>query len=300
MTRRGFLAGGAALGGLMASSALPVLADDPSLFPGRGRFERLSLNYHHEIKAGASKPFTGRHISDTHLTAAYPDEGEWERKIAERRIRTFGGRQEEALRDSIAWAKLHTDYIVHTGDLIDFQSRANFDLVKKYYGEGGAAMLGCLGNHEHYRGKGERDAYPFPNDFSATVLNGVNFVMIDDSANTVSADQASRFEAEAKKGLPIVLCMHCPFPTREIVLAASRFWRSKGNLKAIRDMGGYVEKYKDGTTQDFVAYLRAQPLLKGILCGHGHIGVVSPFSPTAKQYEVAGNFMFHAQEFTVS
>lgn len=283
----------------MASSALPVLADDPSLFPGRGRFERLSLNYH-EIKAGASKPFTVLHISDTHLTAAYPDEGEWERKIAERRIRTFGGRQEEALRDSIAWAKLHTDYIVHTGDLIDFQSRANFDLVKKYYGEGGATMLGCLGNHEHYRGKGGRDAYPFPNDFSATVLNGVKFVMIDDSANTVSADQASRFEAEAKKGLPIVLCMHCPFPTREIVRAASRFWRSKGNLKAIRDMGGYVEKYKDGTTQDFVAYLRAQPLLKGILCGHGHIGVVSPFSPTAKQYEVAGNFMFHAQEFTVS
>ena len=132
----------------MASSALPVLADDPSLFPGRGRFERLSLNYH-EIKAGASKPFSVLHISDTHLTAAYPDEGEWERKIAERRIRTFGGRQEEALRDSIAWAKIHTDYIVHTGDLIDFQSRANFDLVKKYYGEGGAAMLGCLGNHEH-------------------------------------------------------------------------------------------------------------------------------------------------------
>ena len=298
MTRRGFLAGGAALGGLMASSALPALADDPSLFSGRGRFERLSLNYH-EIKAGAAKPFTVLHISDTHLTAAYPDEGEWERKIAERRIRTFGGRQEEALRDSIAWAKLHNDYIVHTGDLIDFQSRANFDLVKKYYGEGGAAMLGCLGNHEHYRGKAGRDAYPFPNDFSATVLNGVNFVMIDDSANTVSADQASRFEAEAKKGLPIILCMHCPFPTREIVRAASRFWRSKGNLKAIRDMGGYVEKYKDGTTQDFVAYLRAQPLLKGILCGHGHIGVVSPFSPTAKQYEVAGNFMFHAQEFTV-
>ena len=117
----------------------------------------------------------------------------------------------------------------------------------------------------------------------AELGDSVNFVMINDSANTVSADQASRFEAEAKKGLPIILCMHCPFPTREIVLAASRFWRSKGNLKAIRDMSGYVEKYKDGTTQDFVAYLRAQPLLKGILCGHGHIGVVSPFSPTAKQ-----------------
>ncbi len=319
ITRRNFLFGsGMAMGGIVATSALPAIADDdPSLFPGRGRWERLSLTYH-AIKAGATKPFTVLHISDTHLTAAYPDEGEFERRTAYRRIRTFGGRQEEALRDSIAWAKEHVDYLLHTGDLIDFQSRANFDLVKKYYGEGGAMMFGCLGNHEHYRGKKMakkdgtplpaavvpdllKESYPFPNDFCSTVVNGVNFVTIDDSTDTVSADQASRFEAEVKKGLPILLCMHCPFPTREIVRAASRFW-PRANLKAIRDMSSFVEseKYKDAATRDFVAYLRAQPLLKGILCGHGHLNVVDDFSPTAKQYEVAGNFMFCGQEFTIS
>ena len=316
LTRRNFLLGGGmAVGGIVATSVLPAIADDdPSLFPGRGRFERLSLHYH-EINAGAAKPFTVLHISDTHLTAAYPDEGEWERKTAYRRIRTFGGRQEEALRDSIAWAKAHVDYLLHTGDLIDFQSRANFDLVKKYYGEGGAMMFGCLGNHEHYRGRKAakkdgappqeavvpdmlKESYPFPNDFCSTVVNGVNFITIDDSTDTVSADQATRFEAEAKKGMPIILCMHCPFPTREIVRAASRFWR-RDNLKGIRDMEDFVERYKDKTTEDFVAYLRAQPLLKGILCGHGHLGVVDNFSPTAKQYEVAGNFMFCGQEITV-
>ena len=316
VTRRGFLAGGAAFGGLFATSALPAIAeDDSSLFPGRGRFERLTIQYH-AIKAGATKPFTVLHVSDTHLTAAYPDEGEWERKTAYRRIRTFGGRQEEALRDTIAWAKEHVDYLLHTGDLIDFQSRANFDLVKKYYGEGGAMMFGCLGNHEHYRGKKMvkkdgtplhvavvpdmlKDVYPFPNDFCSTVINGVNFVTIDDSTDTVSAEQASRFEAEVKKGMPILLCMHCPFPTREIVRAASRFWR-RNDLKGIRDMSNFQERYKDKTTEDFVAYLRAQPLLKGILCGHGHLSVIDDFSPTAKQYEVAGNFMFHGQEFTIS
>ena len=319
ITRRNFLLGGGmAVGGIVATSALPTIAeDDPSLFPGRGRWERLSLTYH-EIKAGATKPFTVLHISDTHLTAAYPDEGEFERKTAYRRIRTFGGRQEEALRDSIAWAKEHVDYLLHTGDLIDFQSRANFDLVKKYYGEGGAMMFGCLGNHEHYRGKKMakkdgtpivpavvpdllKESYPFPNDFCTTVINGVNFITIDDSTDTVSADQSTRFEAEVKKGLPIILCMHCPFPTREIVRAASRFWR-RTDLKGIRDMSSFVEseKYKDKTTADFVAYLRAQPLLKGILCGHGHVNVVDDFSPTARQYEVAGNFMFCGQEFTIS
>ena len=319
ITRRNFLLGGGmAVGGIVATSALPTIAeDDPSRFPGRGRFERLSLTYH-AIKAGAAKPFTVLHISDTHLTAAYPDEGEFERRTACWRINTFGGRQEEALRDSIAWAKAHVDYLLHTGDLIDFQSRANFDLVKKYYGEGGAMMFGCLGNHEHYRGKKMakkdgtpivpvvvpdllKESYPFPNDFCSTVVNGVNFITIDDSTDTVSADQATRFEAEVKKGLPIILCMHCPFPTREIVRAASRFWR-RTDLKGIRDMSSFVEseKYKDKTTADFVAYLRAQPLLKGILCGHGHVNVVDDFSPTAKQYEVAGNFMFCGQEFTIS
>ena len=318
LTRRDFLfGGGMAMGGIVATSALPSFADDdPSLFPGRGRFERLTIQYH-AIKAGATKPFTVLHVSDTHLTAAYPDEGEWERRTAYRRSRTFGGRQEEALRDTIAWAKEHVDYLVHTGDLIDFQSRANFDLVKKYYGDGGSMMFGCLGNHEHYRGKPRKDAkegapaneavvpdmlkesYPFPNDFCSTVVNGVNFVTIDDSTDTVSADQATRFEAEVKKGMPILLCMHCPFPTREIVRAASRFWRSR-DLKAIRDMDNFQERYRDKTTEDFVAYLRAQPLLKGILCGHGHLSVIDDFSPTAKQYEVAGNFMFHGQEFTIS
>lgn len=317
ISRRKFLRGGGmAVGGIVATSALPALAeDDPSLFPGRGGFERLSLTYH-EIKAGATKPFTVLHISDTHLTAAYPDEGKWERNFAHKRIRTFGGRQEEALRDSIAWAKAHVDYLLHTGDLIDFQSRANFDLVKKYYGEGGAMMFGCLGNHEHYRGRTQaqkggaplaaavvpdllKETYPFPNDFCSTVINGVNFVTIDDSTDTVSSDQASRFEAEVKKGLPILLCMHCPFPLRESVRAGTRFWR-RTNLKSHRNMDAYVERYKDKTTEDFVAYLRAQPLLRGILCGHGHLNVVDQFSPTAKQYEVAGNFMFCGQEFTIS
>ena len=57
------------------------------------------------------------------------------------------------MRDSIAWAKAHNDYLVHTGDMVDMVSKANLDLVKKYFGEGGEMMLGCLGNHEYYYGR---------------------------------------------------------------------------------------------------------------------------------------------------
>ena len=313
ITRRNFLAGGAAFGGLFATARLPALADDPALFPERGRFERLSIACHH-IDAGASKPFSVLHISDTHLTAAYPDESEWTRNFMARRSKTFGGRQEEALRDSLAWAKAHVDYVMHTGDLIDAQSRANLDLVRKYYGVGGEAMGGSLGNHEFYHGqKGETEAgkaesrerlskaYPFDISLSSAVVNGVNFVTMDNVYGAVTAEQAGRFEAEVKKGLPVILCMHCPFNTPKIYRAATKFWRKHVlKLKEIPDAKSWREGYRDQETKDFIAYLRAQSSLKGILAGHLHIDVQDRFSPTAVEYVVGGNFLFHGEEITFS
>ena len=52
----------------------------------------------------------------------------------------------------------------------------------------------------------------------------------------------------------------------------------------------------DVVTRDFIASLRREPLLKAILAGHLHITVQDRFSPTAMQYVVGGNFMFHGQE----
>ena len=311
-TRGDFIKCGAAF---VSAAALPALADNPALFPNRGRFERLSLTSQH-INAGAEKPFSLLHISDTHLTAAYPSEGEWARKMSARRSRTFGGRQEESFRDSLAWAKAHVDYVVHTGDLIDFQSRANFDLVRKYYGEAGDAMMGSLGNHEFYHGqkrqteetKGEtrglvQAAFPFDISFRSRIVNGVNFVMLDNVYGSVTTRQIARFEAEVKKGLPIILCMHCPILTERIARAATRYWR-KTDLKAVPVMRGYVRGYKRGgkrsVTQEFYAYLEAQPRLKAILAGHLHMTVADRFSPTAFEYVVGGNFLFGGQEITIS
>ena len=316
VSRRDFLkVGTAAFGGLAAASALPALADDPSLFPCRGRWERLSIVSQH-VTAGASKPFSILHISDTHLTAAYPDEAEGVRVRAKNRSRTFGGRQEEALRDTLAWAKQHVDYVVHTGDMIDFQSRANFDLVRKYYGESGAAMLGSLGNHEYYHGqkketeetKGETRelvsaAFPFDTSFQSTVVNGVNFVTLDNVYGTVTQRQAECFAAEVEKGLPIVLCMHCPIQTENVIRAGQRYWQ-KDDMKVVPDMSNFQKGWKgDGkrsVTQDFYAYLEAQPLLKAVLAGHIHVTVADRFSPSAVEYVVGGNFLFHGQEITIS
>lgn len=304
------------IGGLVSAASLPVLAaDDPALFPGRGVFERLMLASQH-VHIGLEKPFSVLHISDTHLTECNPGEPSELMEFAERRRRTFGGRQEEALRDSLAWAKKNVDYVVHTGDLIDFITDANLALVRKYYGEAAGAMIGSTGNHEYQRRlKGEKlestaaynelsrarleTAYPYDVKFKSTVLNGINFITIEQVYGVVLPEQVERFHAEAKKGLPIVLCMHAPFMTEAIWRLNARFW-SMPNRKYRGEVpnpkSDYRRQLDDPVTCKFLEYLRGEPLLKAILAGHLHIAVQDRFSPTAMQYVVGGNFMFHGEE----
>ena len=133
----------------------------------------------------------------------------------------------------------------------------------------------------------------------------MNFICIDDVFGTVEPDQVERFHAEVKKGLPIILCMHVPFSTPKIWRAQRKFWRGGPDRKfrsaAIPDPSGdYKRQLEDIVTRDFISYLQKEPLLKGILAGHLHITIQDRFSPTAMQYVVGGNFLFHGQEITFS
>ena len=315
MDRRSFLKRMAGMGALVATSQLPALAeDDPTLFPKRGRFERLALNYG-TVNIGLEKPFSILHISDTHLTAVYPNEDEKKQQLHKIRTTTFGGRQEEALRDSLDWARQPVDYVVHTGALIDWHSEAHFRLVKKYFGEG---VVGCLGNHEfsqhmwlsepketgteQYKDltrKKLQEVFPYDIELQSQVVSGVNFVTLDDVYGYVTERQVELFRKEVKKGLPIVLCMHVPFHTENIWRADIRFWhdeKSRFRNVAPDPSGEYKRQQDDPVTSAFIAYLKTEPLLKAILAGHLHITIQDQFSPTATEYVVGGNFLFHGEE----
>ena len=323
LTRRDWIAG---VGGLVAVSSLPAFGQDEkreakdaesagALFARRGGYERLSVSYA-RIEAGATRPFSVLHISDTHLTAAYPHESAKKQELKRIRTETFGGQQENALRDSLAWAKKNVDYVLHTGDLIDWQSEANFDLVRKYFGKD---MTGSLGNHEYspdmwlsdppikndeafkapLRAKVQA-AFPFDISLQSQVVNGVNFVTLDDVFGTVTAAQVDRFAAEVKKGLPIVLGMHVPFYTPAAWRFTARYWNNRDKRVTSDEVpppsGDCLRQQEDKVTREFIAYLKREPLLKGLLVGHEHIDFEDRFSPTAVQYAVGGNFMFHGRE----
>ena len=294
-SRRDFLKGALAMGGIVATSRLPLHA--------RGNYEQLSLAYAH-IDAGAAKPFSVLHISDTHLTFANPDEDETVQDYRRRRTELFGCRQYEALKDSIRWAKINADYLIHTGDLMDWVSEGNLVAVQEAFGKDAGNIFGSIGNHEYFwplKGrKPSREecfakcskAYPYNLSFGSQVINGVNFVSLDDAHYDVTPAQVEAFEGEVKKGMPIILLMHVPFPTPRIVEATRKYW--KWNSKFRNDPPKPITFSKRG--QAFIDRLKKEPLLKGILAGHEHITVDERFSPTAVQYLVAGNFAFAGRE----
>ena len=313
--RRQFLKQLAGAGALIATSRLPLFATDrPEIFPGRGRYERLSLSYA-VVNIGLAEPFSLLHISDSHLTAAYGHEGEKKQTLTAQRTQTFGGMQEQALQDALAWAKQHVEFIVHTGDLIDWHSEANFDLVRKFFPDG---LVGCIGNHEFSPDmklseppiektedfkkplrKAVQDAFPFDISFQSQVVHGVNFITLDDVFGYVTKKQVRKFKKEVRKGLPIVLCMHVPFYSEDMWRANYRFWKCKAPMTDAvvpAPTGDYKTQLEDPVTREFIAYLKQEPLLKCILTGHAHFSFDDAFSPTCRQYVTAGGFLFHGRE----
>ena len=265
----------------------------------------LSVSYAH-IEAGAERPFSVLHISDTHLTEALDGEEEAIRRFAAKRAFTFCGRQREVLAASVDFAGRFADLVVHTGDLIDFASEGNMAAARAFFGAVGDGVVFAPGNHEwQWRGEDPdvysaqamamcRAAYPCDLSFSSRVVNGVNFVAMDNSVADVAGrpgvteEQAAAFEREVGKGLPIVLCLHVPFFTPEVWRTYCQYWRNRECRFA--DAFPSEPRRMNGITDDFVAYLKAEPLLKAILSGHEHYTLDERFSPTATQYLVAGHF----------
>jgi len=317
MQRRTFLKQLAGTGALIAVSDLPAFSTEKSekFFPQRGKFERLTLRYA-TVKIGLEKPFSVLHISDTHLAEAYSHESGNKRLLSEKRNTTFGGFQETALADTLAWAKQNVDFVIHTGDLIDWQSEANFDLVRKYFGN---ALFGSLGNHEYSpdmwlsepkesHDEGFKDltreklqnVFPFDVRLASQVVNGVNFVTLDDVYGYVTESQVEAFRKEAAKKLPIVLCMHVPFYTEELWRTNVRFWSHANEHFTSAEIptaaGDYKAQQDDKVTADFIKYLKKEPLLKAILAGHVHFFHDEQFSRTARQYTTGPNYLFSGEE----
>lgn len=274
-----------------------------------------------KISVGASTPFSALHISDTHIARVDNRDIERKIKLASKRSKLFPW-GEHYFEEAISYAKEHDMLLLHTGDLIDFVSEANLDFIAAHFKS--ADWFTSAGNHEYSQFVGEakedetykaesfskvQEAYPNDLVLSSRIVNGVNLVSIDDVYYYFTEKQHELMELEVQKGLPIVMLCHVPLYTPK---------QCTYSLKYNKGIAGYmtgapieitstyehdpnlppekqwrnrtVQQKADKVTLDFIAWLKEQKLLKGILCGHCHYFFEEQFSPTAIQYSVGATY----------
>lgn len=317
MKRRSFLRIG---GGAFAAAVLPGVAEEAARPAGGG----LRITPVH-IPVGLPKPVRALHVSDTHLCYADERENDRKRTLAASRVRYFG-KGPAHLDAALAYAKERGELVLHTGDLIDFVSAKNLEAVRETFAA--ADCILAAGNHEFSQYVGEAkedDAYKaqsyarvqqhFPNDltFYSRAVGGVNFVALDDVYHNLTANALERFKAEVAKGLPIVLLCHCPLYTPETFDAELKHHQEENLRRPKKDLFIYQvgvpperttdtirARRPDGPTLALIDYLKKQPLLKAILCGHLHQRMSGRFSETATEYVAGPGFSGEALEVTIT
>jgi len=256
------------------------------------------------IHIGINEPFRLWHISDTHLCLA--DERNDERKmtLAKHRAAIFPFAESD-LKEIIELRKENEGLIVHTGDLIDFTSEANYDAARAFAKESGCFF--AAGNHEFSQYVGEAwedEAYRnqslnatqscFQNNirFSSKIYHGVNLVAIDNSYYLFEPWQFESFKKEVEKGYPIILLMHCPLFEKHMFQTMVDFCGIGYAMGASKDdMATYPperikQQLPDNTTIEMIEYIKNEPLVKGILCGHIHKSLEGMVTKNLPQYSV--------------
>ena len=246
---------------------------------------------HNKLCIGAEKPFRFLHMSDTHFILADEKDDQRKRDLAKNRLNWYSGAPEVSA-EIEAFAHANHLMIAHTGDYIDFVSHANLERLKKFTDENDVFLT--AGNHEFslYVGEAVENA-EYRNKSLATVqacvkndirfdsrkINGVNLIAIDDGYYLFDKEQFDELKKEVAYGLPIILFLHTPLFDEEIykIMAEKDLLGSAAYMVAVPDelmtnysKQRYQQQHADDITREMVEYIKAQPLIKAIFCGHMH------------------------------
>ncbi|MBQ8250230.1 MAG: metallophosphoesterase [Clostridia bacterium] len=268
-----------------------------------------------DINIGIKEPIKLLHITDTHITRDNPLD---EDRTAEFDV-DYKGCAEEYFFEALEYAKQNDMIVLHTGDLIDFFSKGNFDFIDKYFAD--VNYIYAAGNHDfcHYLGRAKEDyAYkwekikeiaPHIKDnlyFDSRIINGVNIVTMDDSYYFISDGQIEMLKAEVAKGYPVILAMHVPLYTKELSEAVRDVWGYYAHLAnapeemlATYDEARRKQQTPDEATRRAAEYIQNEPAIKALITGHVHFNFESKISDTLRQYTTHGSFSGYVREITI-
>ncbi len=289
-------------------------------------WKRINLNI------GLGKEVRIVHVSDTHICYADEREDELKRKLAYQRELAFCGRQlgvdgpiMRNLYEAIYYANSVDALLVHTGDLIDFTSKINFELGRKALERCNNYIM-SVGNHEfsqymYLKQVVEDDAYKAESapdvkkmvghdiEFASKIFNGINVITVDNNYYRFTENALGKLQAEVAKGLPIIIGFHMPIYTPEFfeygmgAMGNQCSWLvdvPADKLAMYKNEQKRKEQAPTKATTEFVKYMKSQPLIKAVLCGHFHSAMDATVFGNVRQYCVGATNRYLAQEFIIN
>ena len=276
-----------------------------------------------EIKVGLKKPLKFLHVSDSHIVAW--DERSPLQEISYRnRIKVFF-RAKKRWEMALDYSKKNNLPMLNTGDVIDFITDASLDFLRNEVMPNSCVY--AVGNHEFSRYCGFRKEKEHDEEtvsmiqsnvnydisFSSHIVEGINFLSIDNSHYQFSQSQLEKLETEIKRGLPIIALFHIPIYSKkffkEIYTKASTHKKYPVKCSylvgvpddkiAICDPKEMKSQIPNEVTKKVVKILSTNPLIKGILCGHVHQNVVDTLPNGAVMTASEGTYHAWAQEITI-
>ena len=178
------------------------------------------------------------------------------------------------------------ELIALTGDIVNNPSETSIKAVKSEIDKLGIPYIYTPGNHDwHYEGmSGSADQLRsewskkrlqvFTNDtlFSSTILNGVNFVAIDNSTYQINKQQLEFFKEQLKKDKPIILLAHIPLymPSLDTSSCGHPDWGWATDTIYEIERRERWQETNNKETVEFVKLAMDSSMIAGIFSGHWH------------------------------
>ena len=267
------------------------------------------------LRFGLPEPLRCLHISDTHLLFSDGRDCRVKYDIALRRwgeyVYSNVGRNVTYFLDALLCAKRNDLLLLHTGDLIDFYSPANLEAAERLLELSGVNCFLCAGNHEYTNYSGQHPESPeevaearrevpkiFTDrlDFASRIIGGINFIALDNSSGYFPEESLDFFDAEAARGVPMILLIHIPIYTPGVLAMLRDEERVQNfSLCAIPENlppTGCEYAPSNAVTRKFVQRLKREPLLKAVLSGHihAHRDHVDELAPELPQFVAGGGY----------
>jgi 3',5'-cyclic AMP phosphodiesterase CpdA len=255
-----------------------------------------------DLKVGAEKPFRAIHFSDTHINFS-----DIEELYASERTYAAGVRRYARFPQAVPSFYATLDHaaaqagtlLLHTGDLIDFGTRASYNFLR--HNLKGLNLIYAIGNHEYEHGDSSYDVdIAFRRrrlvesgiaqnlECHSRIVNGVNFVAFDNffaGRGCVAATTRQAIEREFDKNLPVVLMCHIPpYFSKEFNESVVQ---GQVDLALQHGRAVNIDEYRagnrgarwagDAETAAFWRKIRERENFKAVLCGHRHWAWNEPF-----------------------